>query len=224
MQADLYDGLVLLGMDYMQEKLNFTRREIILNIPKYSSYFLKRLAYMFMHLRVLLGSKTLASFLLLPRYNLKYINRNGSRGGYCNVCDRHFFRLRPHLSEFHRLSSTNISLYMGLFPELQYFMPKDYREVEKISKNIHRKFIKPKKKQKFEDPVLSSYSKDTLEESNCFICGECGKIVRKRNKHDHIKGHELKEITECTICNTKMTKKQYKSHSKACEKNALSSI
>ena len=225
MQDDLYDGLLLFGVEYMQKTLNYTRKEIIFNMSKCSSSFSRQLAHIFQQLRVIVGTKALSSILHLPRYNLKYMNRNASRGGCCNICDLHFFRLKNHLDDVHELNNKNISLYMTLFQELRYFMPKDYREVQRVYGELNEKAFKPKPK-KNKKPIIriKYFSKDTFQESNCFICGECGKIVRKNNKKHHIKNHKCSEIVECFMCDMKMTKKQYKSHAEFCNSSAPDSI
>ena len=128
MQENLYDLLFLLDIKSVVKILNYEPGDLIINFPSAISIFAKQMLLIFELLRKTIGKDKLSEVLHISKYLIASVNPSEKREGYCNICDIHSPNIRHHITHQHHLSVANTGLYMLKFYNLQYFMPREYRE------------------------------------------------------------------------------------------------
>ena len=102
-------------------------------------------------------------------------------------------------------------------------MPKDFRFIQeslafagkmkpKIKKPVTVTKVPPMKIL-FELPNLTS---DSLRTPNSVICGECGEVVEKTKKKNHIRTHQRNQIIGCPVCKVTFKRRFITEHYKTC--------
>ena len=74
-------------------------------------------------------------YLQFPKYLVKAMDKNQSRGGYCNLCDLYYWNIKTHLLVSHCLDYTDIKKYCKIFKKSIYFMPNIFKKYQIMQEN-----------------------------------------------------------------------------------------
>ena len=146
------------------------------------------------------------------------------------MCDKYFSKVKRHLKQGHLVGDDSVHVYANIFGEDSYFymptenrkleeFPADSSKIKKLLDNAPEVIAKLTNnsdilKEKYKYKMLSRIE---LSKSNCLICGDCGKIITKNNKYDHLKNHKKNELLKCPNCGKRIKKKSLADHSKTCK-------
>ena len=222
---ELYNSIILLGLDYVKRNTRELTKEVIKSITAKATKFTKKLPQIFLLLQKTLTVETLSQVLCVSKYFLDSINSSKTRGGFCNICGLFKTRLREHLIEIHSLTKQLTKSYAELFSNVLYFyMPLEHQILEeedglfeKFPKNKRLENAENQKKLKKQISDTKAYTKTNLDSLNCIVCGECGKIIPKTGKYEHVRNHKKNEIVECDVCHLEMKVRNLPSHKRVCE-------
>ena len=170
----------------------------------------------------------LSKNLFVSSYFLRLINPRNDRCGKCVICDKYNSKIKRHLRQGHMIRDEAIYVYGNIFGEESYFyMPIEIRKVGEFDdfgtvkqppENIpeDRMMLNsnlPLYKENFTHKKLSRIE---LGKSNCLICGDCGKVIPKGKRYEHLRNHKKNEMVKCTICDKSMRQRYLGQHSKTC--------
>ena len=171
----------------------------------------------------------LTSFFSVSKNFFKLLCPIKEQRGRCIICDTYFGKINKHLRQVHSLNTNCFTQYGEIFAEASYYyMPLDFKKLEErtggkkkfkiqqTSLDDNRVMLTNSIAMRKIIPEFKNYSRIELVNSNSFICAECGKVVTKSQKSDHIRNHRKNEIVECPVCMSRMKKRQLSSHSKTC--------
>ena len=229
---DFTDASVLLGLNYSIINLcQDTEGDVFEPIYLGKNKFMKSVLNHLCNLYPCFEQGNLAKKFQVSIYFLRLIVARKDRGGRCLVCDRHFHsKVNRHLQEFHLLGASCINQYDSIFSEKNYFyMPSENRKLEDFPDNVNK--IKKPRERKINDKrfMLNSgmpFSRNLPQRKpsalaefynpNCIICSECGKILTKSTRSEHMRGHKQNEFVDCSICERRMKKRYLLNHLKTC--------
>ena len=134
MGENIYDLMFIIGTNSILHEVKCTKKAFIKDISICYTNFSKQLTLIIERLYDELGSKILSKLLQIPGCFIEEMNQNSYKAGYCNICDNHVMNLKSHLREIHRLNTICIDQYFKLFPDVQFYMPKEYKGAQRIEK------------------------------------------------------------------------------------------
>ena len=231
-----FDVALLFGIDYIIEKFSSSIKEAVTeSLYVSNSKFIKKLPVFLYDLEKFIKIEELSSFLTVSTYFFRLINPRKDLHGRCVICDMHLVKIQKHLKHVHSFKTNWFAQYSAIFSKNCYFyMPVEFKNVEESALDKkRRKKIRPTS---FYDqrlmlnssmptkqtlPEIKNISRIELVNSNSFICTECGKIINKNQKSDHMRNHKRKQMIQCSICLRRMKQRELAAHLKTCECNIL---
>ena len=224
MEENNFNLTFLLGTEYILLHQKTTKKKLLEMIPFSRSNFIDRLQKILIYLSTFKTLDWLSSTFHISKYLLESIVSSYKSCGICNVCNVYYSKIRKHLKSAHSLKVDLINYHSYLFSKTFYFyMPKDFRFIQeslafagkmkpKIKKPVTVTKVPPMKIL-FELPNLTS---DSLRTPNSVICGECGEVVEKTKKKNHIRTHQRNQIIGCPVCKVTFKRRFITEHYKTC--------
>lgn len=230
MDSSLFDVALLLGIKSVTTSLKSSIHDSFFEaLYNNQTRFVKKLPQLLCEANRDLGIDVLSKSLFVSQFFIKLINPSHDRCGRCIMCDKHYSNIKIHLKQGHLVGKESVYVYASIFgEESYYYMPMENRKVEEFpddSSRIKKVLDKAPEDQMRLNSNIDLYkenfkhkklSRIELSNSNCLICGECGKIITKSSKYVHLRNHKKTDPMNCTICGKKIKKKDAAQHSKIC--------